>query len=458
MTSRLVTALRAVLPRSRRGRALALGAGVDTFATGLYLAAATLYFVVFVGIPAVEVGGALAIANVCGLLSPLPFGRLADRIGARRVYIPLVFVRAAGYASYVLADSYLSYLVITCLLTAANRACTPLLQVIVAEFEGERSRTQTMASLRTVNNIGLTVGFLVAAAVQSLHSRFAFGALFVVSGVAFVVVGLITIRAARMPAEDETTVVSDEPGTTPAAVGATAVTAATPAPPAGTPATPTPVPPAVERVSSPYRDTRFIAFTIANAALLLHDSILFILIPLWIVKHAGLSASVSSALLALNTVVTVLLQVYVSRFARGVAGSLRLLRYACVALVVGCLLFAGTDGRGAGVVVALGALAVLALTVGENVHAVAAWELSYELSAAATRTQYIAMFSLSQTLQTIVGPVLMTAVVLRHGGVGWSLLAAIFVVATAVSWLAVRLFADRGRLARRRIVDSAELS
>ena len=47
--------LTALLPRSHRGRVLALGALLDTVGTGIYLAVATLYFVVYVGIPAKSV-------------------------------------------------------------------------------------------------------------------------------------------------------------------------------------------------------------------------------------------------------------------------------------------------------------------------------------------------------------------------------------------------------------------
>jgi MFS family permease len=429
----------AILPRTPRGRVLSYGSAIDSVATGMFLAAATLYFVGIVGIPVARVGLALSIANVCGLVSPVPLGWLADRIGARRVYLALLLVRAVGYVGYVFVTEYGGYLLLTCLLTAASRACTPLLQVIVGEFEGARERTQTMASLRSVNNIGLTVGFLLAGVVQATNSRAAFAGLFVFNGLAFVLVALATIRAARIP-------------TGPTASGDTAVPAAS--------AATTAVQPAAAGAGndrSPYRDARFITFTLANAVLLLHDSILFILMPLWIVERSGLPATVSSILLSVNTVLTVAVQVYLSRLTHGVALSRRLLHAACALLVGACALFAVADHRSAPLVITGAGAAVVLLTLGENLHAVAGWELSYQMSAPATRTQYLSLFSLSQTAQMVVGPVLITAVVLPGGPAGWLLMAAAFVAATVVATAVARRFGAASGTPRRPEVEISEV-
>ncbi|MFC5888583.1 MFS transporter, partial [Kitasatospora aburaviensis] len=270
-----------LLPASRQGRIMAAGTTVDAVANGLYLATATLYFVRYLDITAVAVGTAIAAANIVGLLSPLVFGPLADRLGARPVYVALTLVRGAGFIGYALVGSYAGYLVVTCLIIAAARACSPLLQVIVGEFEGAAERTRTMASLRAITNIGLTAGFLLAALVQAAHSRAAFVALFLFNAAAFAAVALAVVRAGRV-----------------------AGGAAAPGEDAATPA-------AAANAGngggdgSPYRDRRFLLVTAANAVLMLHDCVLFILLPLWVVERAGLPASASSGLLAVNTVLTV---------------------------------------------------------------------------------------------------------------------------------------------------------
>ncbi|MFB7400256.1 MFS transporter [Streptomyces rubiginosohelvolus] len=416
-----------LLPASRNGRIIAAGSAVEAVAVGMFLAAATLYFVGIVGIPAVAVGGALTVANVIGLLSPAPTGALAGRIGSLPVYVGLTLLRAVGFVAYAFVDGYAGYFVVTCLITAATRAAMPLLQVIVGELEPADRRTRTMASLRAVSNIGMTAGFLLAAVVQASGSRPVFMALFGFNGLAFVAVALLIGRAARSAA----------------ARPASARAGATPEARADGVATEAREPATTHSTRSPYRDRRFLTAALANAVLLLHDSILFILVPLWITQQAGLPGGASSVVLAVNTVLTVVLQVYVARFAQGVTRSLRLLRLSCLPLVLSCVLFAAADGRGMAVALVAVGLAVVALTVGENLHAVAAWELSYEMAHPASRPQYLSVFGMGMSAQLIVGPFLMTAFVLKAGTAGWLVIAVLFTAATAAFSLAARPYARK---------------
>jgi hypothetical protein len=177
---------------------------------------------------------------------------------------------------------------------------------------------------------------------------------------------------------------------------------------------------------------------VANAVMLLHDSMLFVLIPLWVVQRSGLSATVSSILLMLNTVITVLLQVRVARYAKGFGGSMRLLRWSVVALAVAGVVLGSAESGPPWVLIVLLTGAVVLLTVGENLHAVAGWELSFLMSQPQRRAQYLSLFSLGYSGQLIVGPALMTSVVLPWGMPGLLMMTALFTVALAVTALAVR--------------------
>lgn len=395
--------LTAVLPHSRRGRILAVGALLDAVSTGLYLAVATLYFVQHVRLPASSVGWVLSAANVVGLLVPMPVARLTRRLGTARVYLALLMLRGTGMAAYALVVDYWSYLAVAILFTASSRAALPLLQVLVGQLEGESDRTRTMASLRTVNNIGLGVGLGLAAGVQLLHSSLAYKLLFVGGGLAFCAVAAVTAVATRE------------------------VLGLRPPPP----------PPESHSV---YRDRRFHAFAAANAVLLLHDSMLFILIPLWVIQRSGLPASVSSLLLLSNTVLTVMLQVRVARHAKGFDGAMRLTRWSAVALAAAAILISTAGRNTPWVPVVLLAGAVLLLTVGENLHAVAGWELSFLMSDPDRRAQYLSLFSLGHSVQLIIGPTLMTSVVLPWGRPGLLVMVVLFAAATAVTAATVRSY------------------
>ena len=178
---------------------LAAGVTVDATGSGMFTAAATLYFVLVVGIPAVAAATALAIANVCGLLSPVPLGRLADRIGTPRVLVALLLLRAIGYAAYIFVSNFVGYLLLTSLLTACDRASAPLLQAVVGQVEGSQERTRTMASMRALRNVGMTVGFLLAGIVQATQSREAFAALFLFNAATFLAFRLDPPAASSTP-------------------------------------------------------------------------------------------------------------------------------------------------------------------------------------------------------------------------------------------------------------------
>ncbi|MGW6413597.1 MFS transporter [Streptomyces sp. NPDC055055] len=407
---RIAGLLLAILPKTPAGRRLAAGAAVDSVGSGMFLAASTLYFVTVVGLPATQVGLVLSVAAVAGLLSPVPLGRLADRVGPVRVYVALLTLRGLGYAGFALIDDFWPYAVLTCVLTALDRGCSPLQQVVVGIVEGGQNQTRTMASIRSVRNIGLTAGFLLAGAVLAIQERAAFVALFLANAVTFFVIAAVVEQLRRRA-----------PAAPPA-----------PAAPQADTTEPAPAKPEATTVRSPFRDVRFMLFTVSNGVLSLHDSVLFVLLPLWLTTATDAPSSAVSVLLAVNTVLTVLLQVYVARFAETTADALRLVPVALVPLLVSCAAFAGAEHVPVWLAAACAVLAVVLLTVGENLHSIAVWNLSYELSPAPARSRYLAAFSLGLTGQQILGPILMTGVLLPLGTAGWAVLAVVFALAAVV--------------------------
>ena len=98
------------------------------------------------------------------MLVPVPLGRLADRLGNGRFYVALLLLRGLGYGCFAFVTDFKGLLVLSVLLTAADRSSSPLQQAVVTALIGGQDRTRTMASIRAVRNIGLTVGFLLAGA------------------------------------------------------------------------------------------------------------------------------------------------------------------------------------------------------------------------------------------------------------------------------------------------------
>jgi MFS family permease len=383
---KLARFLLSILPKTAAGRKLAAGAAVDSLGSGMFLAASTLYFVTVVGLPAERVGLVLSLAGVFGLLSPVPLGKLADRTDPAKVYVALLAARGIGYAGFAFVGSFWPYAVLTCVLTALDRSCSPLQQVVVGPIEGGTIQARTMASIRSMRNIGLTAGFFLAGVVLAVRDRAAFDALFLGNAITFFVIAAVVERLRRR------TTATD--GRVP---GRSAAMASGKRHDPGEP----------ERIRSPFRDLRFMLFTVADGVLSLHDSVLVVLLPLWVATQTAAPISIVSVLLAVNTVLTVLLQVYVTRFAESPARALRLVWATLLPLLLSCGVFAAAEHVSVWPAVACAVLAIGLLTVGENLHSAAVWNLSYELAPEPARARYLGAFSLGATSQRVIGPVLM---------------------------------------------------
>ncbi|VAZ96468.1 MFS transporter [Mycobacterium pseudokansasii] len=415
-----------LLPGGAAGRKLAISAGIDSLGTGLFFASFTLYFVGIVKLGAAQVAFASTAAGILALFAPVPLGRLADRLGPGRLYIGLLVLRGLGYCCYAGVSDFKGFLVLTVVLTAADRASTPLQQSVVRALIGNQDGTRTMAAIRGVRNVGLTAGFLLAAGAFATAATSVFTVLFVANGVSFLVAAaMVWSTASRTEA-----------------VVAPRIT--TPGPATG----------AAACQRSPFRDRWFVVFTIGNGILWLHDSVLIVLLPIWVIKHTAVSAGWVPVFMAVNTVLTAVLQVYVARFADGAAAANRLLGLAGLLLIACCGFLAIGQAAPTAIAVVAVLTAVILLSVAENLHNVAAYELSAELSPAAALSRYLGAFSLAYTGQQVIGPAVM-AVLMPVGLIGWPVLAGAFGAAALVSrGAAGRCLAERAGATHRRTVGA----
>jgi hypothetical protein len=187
-------------------------------------------------------------------------------------------------------------------------------------------------------------------------------------------------------------------------------------------------------------DRSLLALLAVNGLLSVHMTLLAIGVPLLVAQHTDAPLWMVGALLSVNTVLAVAFQVRASRGASGVDGSTRCLRASGVALASSCVLLAAADLAPPAIAVALLLGGVIALTAGELLHSAGAWELSFELAPPGRQSTYLSVFSLSVTVQLIVGPVVIAGV-LAAGPAGWAALA----LALALAGAAVPAVARRAQ-------------
>lgn len=382
---------------------------VGSIGTGLFLTGSVLYYTRVVGLSDVQVGIGLSLAAAFGMLTSVPIGLLADRWGPRQVMIVLYLWRAAGYTVLALVHGFWSFLVVICLVTVADRAGPPCSQALVGTLFRRQERVRTMAYLRAVKNIGFSAGALLAGLALVAGTPTAYRLLSLGNAASFLPMALLTVRLHRYQHGD-----SRDAGEIP--------------------------PPGKLR---PLRNPPLLALAATNGLLTLHDSVLFVVLPLWVTQRTAAPHIMVSLLLTINTMLTAVSQVWWTRLTHDLAHAMRAMAAVGPVLAVASVLIgaAHLGGKLTGSVLLV--LGVIALTAGENLHSASAWQISYGLSPKQARARYLSVFGLGDAGQQVVGPSLANSLLLTVGLPGWLGLGALFIVAgtgnrALARWMAAR--------------------
>ncbi|WP_431944571.1 MFS transporter [Micromonospora marina] len=399
-------------------RTLAYATLVNTVGAGLWLAGGALYLTRDVGLSATSVGAGLTVAGLVGLSASVPLGALADRWDPRTLRAVLQVGQAVAALAYLLVGSFPEFLAVAvpeALLAAGNLAVRAAL---VAAVGGPDGRVHAFATLRAVANLGITVGTALAGIALAVDTHRAYQVLVVGNAATYLLSAALLLRLPPQPATD-----------------ARRATAARPAPDAET--TPgvmttgggTRRGPGARRRGGPLRDGRFLAVSGASAVLSTHVTVLVLVVPLWTVDRAGAPPPVVSAVLLVNTVLTVLLAVRLSRGAERAAPAARKLRRAGLLLAAATPLYAVT-----GILPVLPAIVLLLVatavwTVGDLWHGAAGAGLAYDLAPPGAIGAYQGADGLLAGLAQALGRGLLTLLVLGGGPAGWLVLGVVFAAA-----------------------------
>ncbi|MFI7210149.1 MFS transporter [Micromonospora maritima] len=390
-------------------RTLALATLANTVGTGLWLAGGALYLTRDVGLSPTSVGAGLTVAGLVGLTASVPLGGLADRWDPRTLRAALQVGQALAAAAYLLVDSLTTFLVVAvpeALLATGNLAVRAAL---VAAVGGPTGRVRAFATLRAVANLGITAGTALAGIALAVDTHRAYQMLVVGNVATYLLSAALLLRVPRQQAGG----------------GARRATDAA-------------------RRGGPLRDGRFLAVSGASAILGTHLTVLTLVVPLWTVGQAGAPPPVVSAVLLVNTLLTVLLAVRLSGGAGTAAPAARKLRRAGLVLATATPLYAATAGLPVLPAVGLLLVATAVWTVGDLWHGAAGAGLAYDLAPPHAIGAYQGADGLVAGLAQALGRGLLTLLVLGGGVAGWLVLGVLFaVVGLAAPALARRAAASR---------------
>lgn len=370
-----------------------LVAFVEWTGTGLFLAVSTIYFVQIVGLSATSVGTGLSIAGALAMPSAVLVARLAERFGPRRVLVGLDLLRSVATLSYLWVGGWGDFLCVAVVIAVAEQSSPPLVQAYVGARAPEDLRSKVMAVQRTIVNIGISVGGLIAGLVLGTGDRATFHWLLLGGATAYAMVALLLLALGG----------DDGPRRARSSVGPL------------------------------LKDRRLVSFALYNAVLSLWMPMLNIAFPLWLVTHTDVPERFVGILYTVNTITCIALQYPLSRCYRTVRSSWSAYGVAGALLAVSCIGFATAPAAGVSGAVSIMACSVVVLTLAEVLQVGAAWTLSYELAPPHARSSYLVLFNLGRTTANrAAGPFLMTGFVIAFGTLGWIALAVLFVLSSIV--------------------------
>jgi hypothetical protein len=390
----IATRLMRLVPADSLRRRLIAVRLAGSIGKGVFLSGSVVYFTLHVGLTASQVGVGLSAAGFAGLISSVLFGMVADRVRKRTLLFCLFAAVAVGFGLYSMVGNATQFYVLVMFIAFFDYGMGPTENALVATLIPEGERVRLNAMMRSIFNIGFSVGIGVAA-IAALSDRL----LVMIPVGAAVMLGLAALLVTRLP-EGAPGKAADRP-----------------------------------RRFGALRNLRFLSVVGTCSILASHITVLMAVLPLWALNRTSVPAFLVPLLLVVNTAFVIVFQVRASKGAETVAGAAATGRRAGLWLAAGCVLVSVTALSDNVVLAAVAIVAtVLFLSVAEVMQSASAWGLAFGLAPKNAQGEYLGAFDLHLTTQNVAGPVILSGLVISQGFWGW---VGIAVVVLAAAWLLV---------------------
>ncbi|MEV7548779.1 MFS transporter [Amycolatopsis sp. NPDC089917] len=396
---------------------LALAQLISSVGDGAYYVSSALYFTVIVGLSPAQVGLGLTVGWAIGSVAGVALGHVADRRGPKGTAVFLGLGTAASVTAFLFVDSVVAFVIAACVYACFQCGLGAARQALLAGLIDPAERTTFRARLQAMSNAGIAIGAALGGIALALGTREAFLTVFVLDALAFVAAALV-LR--------EVPTVAPVPSKT------------------GEPSV------------AVLRDRPYALLALLNMVMLLYMPLFSLVLPLWISTRTAAPGWLVSAMLVLNTASVVVFQVRVARGVTGLRSASRHARYAGFLLFLSCLIFSFSAVSSSAWAAALVLLAGAALqVVGEMAQAAGSWEIGFGLAPDGKQGQYQGLFGAGTAVARMLGPVLLTGLILVGGALGWVVLGGLFLLAGTLTTPAVR-WAERSL--RRELEDGGTVA
>lgn len=423
-----------VLPPRGLPRLLCVQTFIWSLGAGAFLAGEAVFFVRYVDLSVNEVSTGLSIAGVVAILANLPMGRWVDRIGAHKAWAITAFCEAVCIASYLVVQNWWAFVAVLAVLATNNVAGSSARNAYTFNALAESERLATLATVRSVLNIGFALGGGFAAVVLAVDDTRMLAILPIATALVFL---FNSLWLARLPDEARHTAVdADRANTRDDREEADPDEKSTPARSADSSGTKAP---------SALADRPFFKLAVARGGLATMEALLNVVFPLFVVSTTDAPASIVGIMFAVNTAAVIFLQVPASRLVGSVAAARKFLLLGSILIAASCATLAGTTPSTsvAGDVMFVAAAYVL-LTIGELFVSPAEWMVFGAFTSRDTRGQYSSVWTLGAQLMRVAALPVYTVAVTNSPALAWLLLAAIFCGFGVATAKLVSAISDRG--------------
>ncbi|MEP9384943.1 MFS transporter [Nocardioides cheoyonin] len=420
MSSRLSGAVRRLIPPTPLSRRLAAQSLMFATAEGTFMTGSAVFFTQVVGLSAAQVGLGLTIAGVVSFLVAYPAGRIADRIGPKRMWSLGALVAAAMFGAWPFIDGFPAYLLMVVVFEIVENAGGAGRGAYILDVMPEKERVETQAYMYSSLNLGFTLGAVIGGVALAFDSLTVMRWLPLFTLVIGLANALFIWRLPHAPHDVRRAARSGDGGETRSSV------------------------------PGPLRNAGWMALNFFSGTMWTNQVLLNVVIPLWLVQETDAPHWLLAWLFGTNTVLCIFLPAYTSRGVESLGDALRSVRVSAAFFVASCLITMVTHSTAGAITIFLVWLGHVTVTGAELFQSASSWAFQAKLMEPSRRGEYGGVAEVFSTLGGRWAPALYTFLAMEWSGPGWVVIAAIVVIAATgmhPSARAAERFLDRHGIA-----------
>jgi MFS family permease len=405
-------------------RIYTLSSFVNALGTGMFMPVYVLYFTRVVDIPKAQLGLAFTICALLGIPLAIPAGDLADRRGPRRVVLVALSGQAVMMVAYLFVTGFWTLLPVDAVMMLFSTVYFSSTGALMRRVGGEDTVT-FRSRIRTVSNIGISIGTLAAGVGISIDTGAGYRTLLLCNAASFFLAFVVLLRLPHYPPLPRPEEDEQEDKKAPRWIA--------------------------------LRDKAFVAYALAAGGMSLQNFILEMMIPLWVVAYTVAPGWSVTVAFLINTGLVVLLQVRLGEKVRSIRDGGAALRRAGIGLMVGCVAMSLMRGLPAWSAVLLLVVGVVLLSLGEIWYSSGTFALEYGLPPEYAQGQYQGLAGTVTGLSMAVAPVLLLGLAVSLGRTGWIGLGVLMLL-LGLPGPAIAAWGERTRPEAEQVVEESVVS